>query len=309
MTVHQQLIKMHFEKINEFQKILLRLRNHEEYRNYRFQNKLQNVVPPAFETPDRDDVHFKHSGNLGDIIYALPAMYTLSKGKKIHLHLYVDQKANYGKMKHPLGTTMLSENMVSLLQPLLLAQVNFVKCDLYNNQPIDFDLDKFREYPFNLRTGNIARWYFLVFGINADLGKPWLHAAANTSIKDAIVIARSFRYRSPGIDYSFLQAYGRTIFVGLQEEYEDIKKMIPKIEYQPVKNFLELASVIAGSKFFIGNQSFPFSIAEGLKVKRIMELYHRSPNVNVEGSKGYDFCYQPQFEKIVNDLFRELNPG
>ncbi len=298
---------MHFEKLNEFQKILLRLRNHEEYRNYRFLDKLQNVTPPAFETPQGNDVHFKHSGNLGDIIYALPAIYVLSKGKKIHLHLHVNQKANYGKMKHPLGNTMLSENMVSLLQPLLHAQQNFVTCDIYNSQSIDFDLDKFREYPFNLRTGNLARWYFLTFGINADLGKPWLQASNDTSVKDAIVIARSSRYRSPGIDYSFLQKYSRTIFMGLQEEYEDMKKMIPSIEYRQVKNFADLASVIAGCKFFIGNQSFPFSIAEGLKVKRVLELYHRSPNVNVEGPNGYDFCYQPQFEKIVNDLVSEVN--
>ncbi len=298
---------MHFEKLNEFQKILLRLRNHEGYRNFRFLDKLQSVTPPAFETPQRNDVHFKHSGNLGDIIYALPAIYTLSKGKKIHLHLHVNQKANYGKMKHPLGNTMLSENMVSLLQPLLHAQQNFVTCDIYNSQSIDFDLDKFREYPFNLRTGNLARWYFLTFGINADLGKPWLQASNDTSVKDAIVIARSSRYRSPGIDYSFLQKYSRTIFMGLQEEYEDMKKMIPSIEYRQVKNFADLASVIAGCKFFIGNQSFPFSIAEGLKVKRVLELYHRSPNVNVEGPNGYDFCYQPQFEKIVNDLVSEVN--
>jgi ADP-heptose:LPS heptosyltransferase len=79
--------------------------------------------------------------------------------------------------------------------------------------------------------------------------------------------------------------------------------MIPQLEYRGVSNFLEMASVIKGSMFFIGNQSFPFSIAEGLKKRRLLEVYHRSPNVIVEGAEGYDFVYQPQFEKIVSDLY------
>jgi hypothetical protein len=64
-----------------------------------------------------------------------------------------------------------------------------------------------------------------------------------------------------------------------------------------------MASIISGSKFFIGNQSFPFSIAEGLKAKRVLEVYYRAPNIIVEGANGFDFCYQPQFEKIVANLF------
>jgi hypothetical protein len=61
--------------------------------------------------------------------------------------------------------------------------------------------------------------------------------------------------------------------------------------------------VIAGGRFFIGNQSFPFSIAESLKVKRLLEVYYLAPNVTVYGNKGFDFCAQPQFEKLVSDLW------
>jgi hypothetical protein len=69
-----------------------------------------------------------------------------------------------------------------------------------------------------------------------------------------------------------------------------------------VSNFLELARVIAGCKFFIGNQSFPFAVAEGLKVPRALELCFECPNVIPEGPQAYDFLYQPQFEKIVREL-------
>ena len=71
---------------------------------------------------------------------------------------------------------------------------------------------------------------------------------------------------------------------------------------RPTKNFYDLARIIAGCKFFIGNQSFPFALAEGLKVKRVLELYFECPNVIPAGEHAYDFCYQEQFEKIVKQL-------
>jgi len=81
-----------------------------------------------------------------------------------------------------------------------------------------------------------------------------------------------------------------------------MRKFVPDIEYRPVQNFLELAEIIAGCKFFIGNQSFPFSLAEALKVNRVLEVYYSCPNVIVEGRNAFDFCFQPQFELIVQKL-------
>lgn len=92
--------------------------------------------------------------------------------------------------------------------------------------------------------------------------------------------------------------------MGLKEEYEDMKKVIPTLKHRPIVDFLEFAQIIAGCKFFIGNQSFPFAVAEALKVKRALELCFECPNVIPEGKDAYDFCYQPQFEKIVKQLYQ-----
>ncbi len=115
-------------------------------------------------------------------------------------------------------------------------------------------------------------------------------------------MARSFRYRAPGIRYDFLKSHPNITFVGLKEEYEDMKTVIPGLKYRAVQDFLELAKIIAGCKFFIGNQSFPFAVAEGLKVPRALELCFECPNVIPEGPNAYDFLYQPQFEKVVKQL-------
>lgn len=251
-----------------------------------------------------DEISFSHSGHAGDIIYSIPAMYALAEGRKINLYLTLNQpNRDFTKsMKHPNGSVMLTARSVEFFKPLILAQKDFIRCEAHAGQTVHYDLTAFRQFPFDYRMGSIARWYFLTYGINWDLGKPWLQVEPDNSFNDAIVVARSSRYRTPAISYSFLQQYPRVVFVGMPDEFEDMKREATNVVYQPVTDFLALARVIAGSKLFIGNQSFPFSLAEALKVKRVLEVFPQIPNVIVEGANGYDFCYQPQFEKIVKEL-------
>jgi hypothetical protein len=252
-----------------------------------------------------DEVNFSHNGHLGDIIYSLPAAFTLAQGKKINYYLRLNLPFSFStkKLQHPNGNILLTEQNLRLISPLLLHQPEINSCDTYSGQHIHYDLGSFRNYPFDFRMGSISRWYFMIYGINADLGKAWLTADPDTSVNNAIVLGRSSRYRAPGINYSFLKKYPRIVFVGLPAEYDEMKLSIPNLEYRTVKDYLELATIIAGCKFFIGNQSFPFSIAEALKVKRVLEVFYQAPNVIVEGADGYDFCIQPQFEKIVSSLY------
>lgn len=270
-----------------------------------YNNALKKVIPPdLYPALDKDAVHFKHFGLIGDIIYAIPVMQVLAQGRKIHLHLQINQRSLYKKgMKHQNRDKILTEKSVEMLAPLILSQPGFAACDILTDQRVDYDLDYFRKYPFDYNKGHICRWYFQTYGITTDLGKSWLTVAPNTSFKDEIVIARSFRYRAPGISYTFLNDYPNITFVGLKEEYEDLKKQIPSLKYKPVNNFLDFAEIIAGCKFFMGNQSFPFAVAEALKVRRVLEVYFECPNVIPEGKDAYDFCYQPQFEKIVQQLY------
>ena len=251
-----------------------------------------------------DTVHFKHTGHAGDVIYAIPAMKALAKGKKIHLYFELHQpNRDFTKqMRHPNGNVMLNEKSVAMFAPLMQQQPEIVFFGAWNGEVIHYDLTAFRAFPFDYRMYSITRWYFLTFGVNADLGKPWLTIQPDTSFSDKIVLARSSRYHTPGISYGFLQQYKNLVFVGVPEEYEAMKKEIPGLIYHPVSNFADLAAAIAGAKLFIGNQSFPFALAEALKVTRILEVYHQCPNVVPEGAGAYDFCYQPQFEKIVSDI-------
>lgn len=251
-----------------------------------------------------DTVHFKHTGHAGDVIYSIPAMKALAKERKIHLYFELHQpNRDFTKqMKHPNGNVMLNEKSIAMFAPLLQQQPGIHFFGAWNGEPIHYDLTAFRSFPFDYRMYSITRWYFLTFAVTADLGKPWLQITPDQRFADKIVLARSSRYHTPGISYSFLAKYANLVFVGVPDEYEAMKKEIPGLTYQPINNFAELASIIGGSKLFIGNQSFPFSLAEALKVTRVLEVYHQCPNVVPEGPEAYDFCYQPQFEKIVSDI-------
>lgn len=273
----------------------------------RYKDGLKTVMPVPLNFPENRPIHFKHSGNCGDIIYSIPTMKAIAEKEKIFLHLHIDQPASYSKhVRHPLGNVMLNRKMADMLTPLLASQPHFERCDIHSTQPVDVDLDKIREYPLLLDRGNIARWYFLVFPVNYDLNLPWLQVPPDASVKESIVIARSNRYRAPGVQYKFLRKYPDIQFIGLPEEYEDMRSMIPNIKYRPVDDFHEMASIIAGARLFIGNQSFPFSLAEALKANRLLELHFECPNVTVYGSNGYDFCFQPQFEKLVQLRYESL---
>jgi hypothetical protein len=294
--------------LNPIKKILLAWKTEFDVRQKekRFLRVLSNAPdligrPPVIEG---DEVNFSHSGHTGDVIYSMPAMYALAKGRKINLYLRLHQPATaFTKgMSHPNGKIMLNEKSVEMFAPLLLTQKDIKVCKALENETVHYDLSAFWSFPFDCRMGTITRYFSLTYGIGIDLWNPWLHVQPNPSYGDAIVVARSSRYRSPLVSYGFLSKYPRVVFVGLPDEYEDMKPHIKGLEYKPVANFRELAEIIAGSKLFIGNQSFPFALAEALKVRRVLEVYYQSPNVMAEGPGGHMFCYQPQFEKIVSDL-------
>jgi hypothetical protein len=160
-----------------------------------------------------------------------------------------------------------------------------------------------------LDKGDIGRWCGYITGINPELYKNWINVKANTNFSNDIIIARSERYRNPAIDYSFLSKYENVKFIGVESEFNDIKKFIPEIQQINVENFLEMAEIISGCKIFIGNQSFPFSIAEGLKTCRVLEVYPFAPNVIAQGPLGYDFYFQSHFENLVENLSINLTPN
>lgn len=250
-------------------------------------------------------LNFTHGGNAGDIIYALPTLKRIHELTNVPINLYL----RLGKpmnlplySAHPLGNMMLNQKMADLLFPLLREQPYINKCEVYTDEVIDVDLDNFRTGLIPQDRGNIAHWCGYITGVSPQLYKNWLTVTPDSTYADTLVVARSGRYQNKTIDYRFLSKYNKLVFIGVESEYKEMQQFIPKIKWLQVNDFLQLAQVIAGSKLFIGNQSFPYSVSEGLKAKRILEVAFDVINVIPEGPNGYDFFFQEHFEWLVDSL-------
>ena len=268
-----------------------------------FNNKYKKIIEEiSSKIANKKELNFLHSGHCGDLIYSLAIVQKLSKSHKCNFYVGVDKKLNTDYYKHPAKTVFIDERMSKLILPLLKKQNYLNIADTYKGENIDVNLDLFRELPLNLLF-NSPRWYFHITGDQVDLSIPYLEVDGHEKLKNKIIIHRTFRYRNKFINYNFMREYNDIFFIGLKEEYNDLKKQIPNLQIYESKDFLEMAKIIKSSKFFIGNLSVCYPIAEALKVPRLLEACPEFPVVQPVGGDGYDFYYQPHFEKWFKYLY------
>lgn len=170
----------------------------------------------------------------------------------------------------------------------------------YMDNPMPLvDLDKHHLMPFNLQHSSVFRWNFYTYpDMTCDLSKPWIELP-NIGKTDTIIVNRTSRARNKNITYDFLKKYeGRLIFLGTEKEHKEF-------DYMPLwtcENFLQIAEIIHSSQLFVGNQSLCFSIAEAMKIPRVLELNPHMPNVIPTGSNGYDCIFDQHFQWAVDEL-------
>ena len=294
-------------KLN-IKKYYYKLFNNKKYRTLKEQNAIQKSVKIfkdkyssylyeiESKIKNNKKITFLHSGHLGDLIYALPVIKELAKDHECHFYIQANKKMPTDYYKHPAGSVFIDDRLLNFFLPLIKEQKFIHNVEKYNKQEIDVDLDMFRELPINILF-NSPRWYFHITGTQVDLADPYLYVTPHEKIKNKIVILRTFRGRNQFINYKFLQNYKNLIFIGMKNEYEDLKQDIKNIEFYDCKNCLDMARVIKACKFFIGNKSVAYAIAEALKVPRILEAEPSFPVVQPIGKNAFDFYYQPHFEK------------
>jgi len=251
------------------------------------------------------NLSFRHSGHLGDIVYSLPVIKELSKTHNCTLYIRADKPMTSEYYKHPSGNVMLSKKIISKFLPLLQEQEYLSHVAFWEDEEIDIDLDLFRDLPVDFSFLS-HRWYFHIAGVQPDLNQKYLQVTDHATIKDKVVIVRSLRAQNYFADYSFLSKYDNLLFIGIREEYEELKKMVPNLEFYDVKDFYEMAQIIKSSKFFLGNQSFAYALADGLKVPRLLEANPEFPVVYPIGEKAYDFYFQEHFEFYFDKLYTNL---
>lgn len=212
---------------------------------------------------------FGHSGDLGDIIYALPTIRAAGGGT-----LYVYHSTIWGR--HGMDANK-AESLRSLL--VLQPYINEV-IFCANGLPDGSREHKLNLFRLNRKVRNLADMHLASYGFApSQREKRWITVdRANPASR--VVFARSARYHNRRFPWKRVwKKFERVAgFVGTIDEYSDFCDLVGPVLHLPTRNLLEVAQVIAGSQLFVGNQSCPAAIAEGLKHPMILEVCPRCAN-------------------------------
>lgn len=224
---------------------------------------------------------FFHSGDYGDIIYALPVIRAFGGGKLV-----------IGPSTQWKTRLSMTQAHVDALSPLLKLQtyVHGVEFSEVIPDNVDLNLNRFREYLCveheHMHNGaqrlNLAEAHLHVFKLPLDeCEKAWLTVDSPVQLPDRpVLLHRSARWRNNKFPWQkVMERHAhQAVFVGLESEYNDFTADWGYLPYQPTKDFLELARLIAGSRLYVGNQSLPYAICEGLKLNSVLEVWPEGPN-------------------------------
>lgn len=208
-------------------------------------------------------MRFRHSGDLGDLVYLLPILKRI--GGKHDLYL-VDRP----------NTSILTARE-GVIAPLIRAQSYISSCRS-SEEEVDYDMCNFRVFHGSTTTLTSAQTIFYhsltgEFPL-VDMAEPWLEVEPDDSLAGTVIAARSARYHNERFPWKkIVTHYGNRIkFVGLPEEHKNFCSEFGWVEMLPTPDFLALAKVIASSDLFIGNQSSPNAIAIGIGHRCIQEV-------------------------------------
>lgn len=209
----------------------------------------------------------KHSGNIGDVIYGLPVLKHISAdaGESVKVYLNpIDER--------------LSLQLLNVVKPLLEHQTYIDSVDVYAGEPIDYDLDLFRNHQ---HLNNLGYMHCAPFGLDTSITHKqsiFLDESLKYDLPVVdLIINRTERYTNDQFPWESLlkDQYSNASkgFVGLPHEYDIFvsKFNLTDVAYIPTKDYLEVAWLINKSQLFIGNCSSPYAIAEGMKHNTIQE--------------------------------------
>lgn len=216
-----------------------------------------------------DELTFGHSGDFGDIVFALALIERSGGGHHVRLYDRPYTKA--------------ISTRANVIVPLLEAQPYVKSVQMAEPDENTIDLSKFRSHYQPDRTLLMSHCLYAARAYGTPVARgadAWLTAKPSETTNGRVVIARSPRYHNDKFPWKRILAhYGDAcVFIGLREEHSAFEAAFGLVDYLKTDNLLDVAEAIAGSDLFVGNQSSPNSVAEGLKHSRILEVNERNPD-------------------------------
>jgi hypothetical protein len=263
-------------------------------------------------------ITFNHSGNIGDILFSLyfcKDLITEIKQEKFNFHIQTNVQDPTMKMHHhPFGTVRMTEGAARFIKSLIESQDFINEVSFSDDIPAGaINLDTFRSLKINFASGDIRSWYYNLSKqhLPREFWKPIINIKnVNKTYSDKILIASTQRYQNVFINYDNIKKYqDNLVFIGTEEEYNLFKEKVCEVPYLKCSSLLEIAEYMAGAKGVIGNPSGLYSLAECMKVNRILIspdyfMYNNqlAPGpVNVHPQGGWNEIVSTT-EKLMNSI-------
>jgi hypothetical protein len=222
---------------------------------------------------------FRTAGDAGDALLSMPAVKAMGGG------IVFLEAANYTRER-------LTPDNWRGLDRILKAQSYIEDCREWTGGAVDVNLNDFRGLMFpQVRRGlhrdrHITDWVAMAHNLPLTIkDEPWLTIEP---VKVApVVINRTGPGRHPGHVYHgqnfpwgrVVQKYRtQAVFIGTALEHEIFAGVFGDVPYYSTPSLFEAAQVIAGASLFIGSQSCPHALAQGLGRPIILEVWHNGPN-------------------------------
>lgn len=219
---------------------------------------------------------FKHSGDLGDIIYSLALIKRIGGGT-----LLLDTTGGVSDFNCNTPTkesTKFTKQGYEFIKPLIEAQSYINECrEWQESDSVDINLNEFRQtFTYYAQRGmvnrlNLLNLYFDQFGYALpDPNEPWLFVDNKKLYEDGarfVALSRTPRCQSAHIWFEThcKRLEKEAFFVGLDKEHEYFEWTFGvKLPHQKVDNALTLAEYVNGSKLTVANSSLCLAIAVGL---------------------------------------------
>jgi hypothetical protein len=268
---------------------------------------------------------FLCSGRLGDFFHQLYVVKTICKNSEEKAHIVIGDDRIHEKIYHgqcdfwsPL------EDAVEELKPLLLEQDYIEIVEPFS----DHNIEDFDYVPAYYRKSNLlfSRNWTEIYSteFNLDLPKfhtPWIEIEGDARFNDKVVIHRTRKENDYGfsdrcthlIDWEEIVRKNDCVFVGYTEiEYNVFKKNFPSVShliaFQRADSHLQMAKIIKGCKYFIGNQTSPLALAFSIQAPMLAELAY-GDSIHYEKEDVYlkDFSW---VSNVTKDYYLNSNlPG
>lgn len=210
---------------------------------------------------------YVHSGDIGDIIYALPVIKASGGGNLIVTH-------TPGRTSHG-----MTAEKVNRFKPLLLEQ-SYIHSVTFDPSATPSSIDGFRHHGSQ---GNVADMHLATHGLSWESRiEPWITVTPDPRCE--VIFVKTERYNNPHFKWQRIyDKYRETAaFIGFKKEHSNFEANYGPIPFIDSNCFLMLAKIIAGCKLYVGNYTAMTAIAEGMKhPQMIVEIHPQSSHLGV----------------------------